>query len=168
MNRKSLSLWLKNYELNKVLCIAPCLLIASCTTQQKITNHTYQQRDSIHIERFTPHLIPPDSTIINALLRCDSLGQVYISEISLLNQHNNSLSFQLDSIGTLKQTIIHHHDTIWLPHNETKIVKKNDFRTETRQIEYKTPLFIKKIVIVETIIILLILLFYLAKKHRKR
>ena len=37
MNRKSLSLWLKNYELNKVLCIAPCLLITSCTTQQKIT-----------------------------------------------------------------------------------------------------------------------------------
>ena len=67
-----------------------------------------------------------------------------------------------------QQPLFHHHDTIWLPHNETKIVEKKDFRTETRQIEYKTPLFIKKIVIVETIIILLILLFYLAKKHRKR
>ena len=142
--------------------------LISCTTPKTTTNHVTHQRDSIHIEQLTPHLIPPDSTTINALLRCDSLGQVYISQIDLLNQHNNSLSFKLDSLGNLQQTIIHRHDTIWLSYNDTKTTEKTDFFTETRQIEYKTPPFIKKIITVETMIIAIALLFYLAKKRIKR
>lgn len=142
--------------------------LISCTTLKTTTNHVTHQRDSIHIEQLTPHLIPPDSTTINALLRCDSLGQVYISQIDLLNQHNNSLSFKLDSLGNLQQTIIHCHDTIWLSYNDTKTTEKTDFFTETRQIEYKTPPFIKKIITVETMIIAITLLFYLAKKRIKR
>ena len=155
-----------NYELKK-FCILSCTLI-SCTTQKNTTNHITHQRDSIHIEQLMPYLIPPDSTTINALLHCDSLGQVYISQIDLLNQHNNSLSFRLDSLGNLRQTIIHRHDTIWLPHNNTKTTEKTDFLTETRQIEYKTPPFIKKIITVETIIIAVALLFYLVKKRIKQ
>ena len=151
----------------KKFYIISCTLI-SCTTQKTTTNHITNHRDSIHIEQLTPHLIPPDSTTINAILRCDSLGQVYISQIDLLCEHNNTLSFQLDSLGNLQQTIMHHHDTLWLPHSETKTSEKTDFHSETRQIEYKTPPFIKKIITVESIIIAIILLFYLAKKRLKR
>ena len=155
-----------NHKLKK-FCILSCTLI-SCTTQKNTTNHITHQRDSIHIEQLTPHLIPPDSSTINALLRCDSLGQVYISQIDLLSEHNNTLSFQLDSLGNLRQTIIHHHDTLWFLNSDTKITEKTDFLTETRQIEYKTPSFIKKIITVETIILAIILLLYLAKKRIKR
>jgi hypothetical protein len=144
-----------------------CALI-SCTTQKHTSNHITHHRDSAYIEQLTPHLIPPDSTTINALLRCDSLGQVYISQIDLLCEHNNTLSLSLDSLGNLQQTIIHHHDTLWLPHSETKTTEKTDFLTETRQIEYKTPPFIKKIITGETIIITVALLFYLVKKRIKQ
>jgi hypothetical protein len=150
----------------KKYCILNCALI-SCTTQ-KSTTHIINNRDSTYVEQLTPHLIPPDSTTINALLRCDSFGQVYISQIKLLSQHNNTLSFQLDSLGNLNQTITHLHDTIWIPHSETKITEKNNSHAETHQIDYRTPPLITKILIIETLIIAIALLFYLAKKRFKQ
>lgn len=149
-----------------VLYIINCALI-SCTTTQK-TTHITHRRDSSHIEQLTPLLIPPDSTTIKALLQCDSLGQIYIAQIEMLNQHNNSLSFQLDSLGNLNQTIIHRHDTIWIPHFNTKITEQTNSHAQTDQINYHTPPLITKILTIETIIIAITLLFFLAKKRLKR
>ncbi len=149
-----------------VLYIINCALI-SCTTTQK-TTHITHNRDSSHIEQLTPLLIPPDSTTISALLQCDSLGQVYISQIKILNQHNNSLAFQLDSLGNLNQTITHRHDTIWIHQSDTKITEKTNSNVETNQIDYRTPPLISKILTIETLIIAIALIFFLAKKRLKQ
>ncbi len=153
---------------NKIIfCITNCILISCNAPKNSITNTTIQ-RDTFHIEQLTPINIPPDSTTINALLKCDSLGRVYISQINILNQHNKTLSFQLDSIGNLNQKIIHHHDTIWIPKTKIKIIEKNNVKSENHQIKYKTPPFIKNIITIESLIIVIILIIYIIKKHLKK
>lgn len=67
------------------------LIVASCGTKKKITHTEYSdtlvvKKDSIVTEyvetiRDTTIYLPADSSAIEALLECDSLGRVYIKEI---------------------------------------------------------------------------------------
>lgn len=108
------------------LTVITITTITACATRQKSINTTIETlRDSVVIERLIYHALPDDSATVSAVLRCDSMGRVYIAQIEALESRNLSLHLMLDSMGRMKQKVYHTVDTIRLPQTikETKILK---------------------------------------------
>lgn len=71
-------------RINLLLAIA-ILTLVSCRTARPVVTTTSDKKDSSSIaekETILSKVYLPDSALIEALLKCDSLGNVYIAEIS--------------------------------------------------------------------------------------
>lgn len=79
--------------MRKTLLIVGCLLVlCSCRTQKPIETHSL---NSVIIEKQLDTVVytKPDSSSIMALIKCDSLGKAYLSEILKLQlgKHTQSI-----------------------------------------------------------------------------
>jgi len=84
--------------MKRLLFIFIVVVMASCTTKKKITHietsdSVVTKKDSVEyvykeVLRDTTIYLPADSAYIEALLECDSLGEVYIKEIVDLRTGN--------------------------------------------------------------------------------
>jgi hypothetical protein len=80
--------------MRNIFLLAIIIILSSCTVKKKFTSDAVRDsivivKDSIRVEirevvRDTTILLPADSSMVRALLECDSLGQVRIKEISEL------------------------------------------------------------------------------------
>lgn len=94
------------------------LFLSSCCAQQPMT---VVERDSTTTTAIYKYVPAPDSLLLAAQLRCDSLGRVYIEHLSQLASENIGLQLSLDSAGLLAQQIVATHDTIYLPQHHTTV-----------------------------------------------
>lgn len=107
-------------------------IITGCSTIKYSNLKTETAVDSVFVERLVKYIVPDDSTTIEAVLKCDSMGQVYIKRINMLESRNMSLNFMLDSMGNMKQKVYHKTDTIYIPqiHTETRIRQNSEISEE--------------------------------------
>lgn len=120
---------MKAFSFILVICACTFILFA-CKTNQRVIEHT----DSVYIQKLIPVSLPADSSLVKALLQCDTNGSVLISKLSIENSKNAYLSFILDSLGNLKVETIVKHDTLYLPSDSVHI---NTILTEFVEVEKK-------------------------------
>ena len=121
-----------------------CFLLSSCVVTKKqkekfcntcAIHVTEYVKDSIYI-RDTLVNIKPDSSTIEALLKCDSLGNITIAELSSTQGKLNNLQLQLtnNKIKTISKT-----DTIkvFVKGNTEIKYKEKIVEKEVLKVEYK-------------------------------
>lgn len=154
----------KSFTLASQLVILIYITLAHISCAPRATkSEKYITHDSIYIEKLVAHTRESDSAQINALLRCDSLGNVYIAELHTMNDKNIKLALQLDSMGRLEQKICVEYDTIY-SRNSYKHLNKLEQNNETIT-EQQKPNYIYKTLLGETLLII-VLLFYIYYKKR--
>lgn len=143
--------------MNKVILMTITVLCVSCSSRRTVVSTQSTSRDSIFVQKLVPVTLPSDTADVNALLRCDSLGRVYIADIDALTSENIALRFRLDSLGNLRQRIIVRHDTVFVPatHSENRITAQtsNDKVSESSKSGY-----ISLFVIIGFLILIIIIL----------
>lgn len=123
--------------MKKIIFTAIAVLTTAC--QQRKFTELQQRSDTTIITSTTlPH--HSDTVWINASLRCDSLGKVYIAEINQLISQNTRLNMTLDSLGKLQQQIIFSPDSIRLPTLYKKTTTQTNTKTKTKPHTGPTPL----------------------------
>ena len=95
------------------------LMLTSCC-QPRPTIVTLRS-DTIVTTKVMSYVPPTDSLLLTAQLRCDSLGRVYVAQLSQLSSDNVRLRTSLDSLGLFSQRVDVSRDTIFIPITDTRI-----------------------------------------------
>lgn len=96
-------------------------LFTACRTPQAAERETVYRTDTVvntHIVTVTP---PPDSASIEALLRCDSAGNVLIDRLAIEQSKNAQLQFEIDKKNRLLAKFKSQPDTVYVPVTDTTI-----------------------------------------------
>lgn len=80
--------------------------------------------DCVVIEKLVEVQLPPDSSIIRALLECDENGRVVLSWLDIANSKNAQAQLTIDSLGNLLAKMRTQPDTVYLPSKEVTVTKE--------------------------------------------
>ena len=76
-------------------------LLTSCRTVQEAERETVYRTDTVVNTHIVTVTTPPDSASIEALLRCDSAGNVLIDALAIEQSKNARLQFEIDKLNRL-------------------------------------------------------------------
>lgn len=76
-------------------------LLTSCRTVQEAERETVFRTDTVVSTHIVTVTTPPDSASIEALLRCDSAGNVLIDALAIEQSKNARLQFEIDKLNRL-------------------------------------------------------------------
>ena len=148
--------------MKKLIIIFATMLLVSCSTKKKITH--IERTDSVSTEvdssayiykeiiRDTTIYLPSDSAYIEALLECDSLGEVHIKEIFDLRSGKNitpsiKIVENVIRVGcTTEDSVaisIYWKDVYEKQYNEYIANSKVDKEVSDEKIVVRTPWFIR-------------------------
>ena len=116
-----------------IVVIIATLLTACHTTRQAAERETVYRTDtgaSTHIVTVTT---PPDSASIEALLRCDSAGNVLIDALAIEQSKNARLQFEIDKLNRLVAKFKTQPETTNIPVTDTTITTTDT--TKEKEIE---------------------------------
>lgn len=102
--------------------IAPiATLLTSCRTVQEAERETVYRTDTVVSTHIVTVTTPPDSASIEALLRCDSAGNVLIDALAIEQSKNARLQFEIDKLNRLVAKFNTQPDTANIPVTDTTI-----------------------------------------------
>jgi hypothetical protein len=143
------------------------IILNSCATgkQRRTESFANDSIDAEVKEVFVPVVIPDDSAIIRAQLKCNEKGEILLSMIETLSSEKATLLFSVDSLGRLKADFHAKHDSI-------KVKKRTEKRIVTRTIHEKEYVERKKskwdiFCIGITITVMALILFFIGTKIYK-
>ena len=96
-------------------------LLTSCRTVQEAERETVYRTDTVVSTHIVTVTTPPDSASIEALLRCDSAGNVLIDALAIEQSKNARLQFEIDKLNRLVAKFKTQPDTANIPVTDTTI-----------------------------------------------
>ena len=96
-------------------------LLTSCRTVQEAERETVYRTDTVVSTHIVTVTTPPDSASIEALLRCDSAGNVLIDALAIEQSKNARLQFEIDKKNRLLAKFKSQPDTVYIPVADTTI-----------------------------------------------
>ena len=96
-------------------------LLTACRTPQAAERETVYRTDTVVNTHIVTVATPPDSASIEALLRCDSAGNVLIDRLAIEQSKNAQLQFEIDKKNRLLAKFKSHPDTVYVPVADTTI-----------------------------------------------
>ena len=96
-------------------------LLNSCRTVQEAERETVYRTDTVVNTHIVTVTTPPDSASIEALLRCDSAGNVLIDALAIEQSKNARLQFEIDKLNRLVAKFKTQPDTANIPVTDTTI-----------------------------------------------
>lgn len=96
-------------------------LLTSCRTVQEAERETVYRTDTVVNTHIVTVTTPPDSASIEALLRCDSAGNVLIDALAIEQSKNARLQFEIDKKNRLLAKFKSQPDTVYIPVADTTI-----------------------------------------------
>ena len=96
-------------------------LLTSCRTVQEAERETVYRTDTVVNTHIVTVTTPPDSASIEALLRCDSAGNVLIDALAIEQSKNARLQFEIDEKNRLLAKFKSQPDTVYIPVADTTI-----------------------------------------------
>ena len=96
-------------------------LLTSCRTVQEAERETVFRTDTVVNTHIVTVTTPPDSASIEALLRCDSAGNVLIDALAIEQSKNARLQFKIDELNRLVAKFKTQPDTANIPVSDTTI-----------------------------------------------
>ena len=96
-------------------------LLTSCRTVQEAERETVYRTDTVVSTHIVTVATPPDSASIEALLRCDSAGNVLIDALAIEQSKNAQLQFEIDKKNRLLAKFKSQPDTVYIPVADTTI-----------------------------------------------
>ena len=108
-------------------------LLTSCRTVQEAERETVYRTDTVVSTHIVTVTTPPDSASIEALLRCDSAGNVLIDRLAIEQSKNARLQFEIDKKNLLLAKFKTPPDTANIPVTDTTIT--TTYTTKEKEIE---------------------------------
>ena len=108
-------------------------LLTSCRTVQEAERETVYRTDTVVNTHIVTVTTPPDSASIEALLRCDSAGNVLIDRLAIEQSKNARLLFEIDKLNRLVAKFKTQPDTANIPVTDTTITTTET--TKEKEIE---------------------------------
>lgn len=108
-------------------------LLTSCRTVQEAERETVYRTDTVVNTHIVTVTTPPDSASIEALLRCDSAGNVLIDALAIEQSKNARLQFEIDKLNRLVAKFKTQPDTTNIPVTDTTITTTDT--TKEKEIE---------------------------------
>lgn len=108
-------------------------LLTSCRTVQEAERETVYRTDTVVNTHIVTVTTPPDSASIEALLRCDSAGNVLIDALAIEQSKNARLQFEIDKLNRLVAKFKTQPDTANIPVADTTITTTDT--TKEKEIE---------------------------------
>lgn len=96
-------------------------LLTSCRTVQEAERETVYRTDTVVNTHIVTVTTTPDSASIEALLRCDSAGNVLIDALAIEQSKNARLQFEIDKLNRLVAKFKTQPDTANIPVTDTTI-----------------------------------------------
>lgn len=96
-------------------------LLTACRTPQAAERETVYRTDTVVNTHIVTVTTPPDSASIEALLRCDSAGNVLIDRLAIEQSKNAQLQFEIDEKNRLLAKFKSQPDTVYVPVADTTI-----------------------------------------------
>ena len=115
-------------------------LLTSCRTVQEAERETVFRTDTVVSTHIVTVTTPPDSASIEALLRCDSAGNVLIDALAIEQSKNARLQFEIDKLNRLVAKFKTQPDTANIPVTDTTITTTettNEKEIEIVEVERK-------------------------------
>ena len=109
-------------------------LLTSCRTVQEAERETVYRTDTVVSTHIVTVTTPPDSASIEALLRCDSAGNVLIDALAIEQSKNVRLQFEIDKKNRLLAKFKSQPDTVYIPVADTTITT-TDMSKEKEYVE---------------------------------
>ena len=109
-------------------------LLTSCRTVQEAERETVYRTDTVVNTHIVTVTTPPDSASIEALLRCDSAGNVLIDALAIEQSKNARLQFEIDKKNRLLAKFKSQPDTVYIPVADTTITT-TDMSKEKEYVE---------------------------------
>ena len=108
-------------------------LLTSCRTVQEAERETVYRTDTVVNTHIVTVTTPPDSASIEALLRCDSAGNVLIDALAIEQSKNARLQFEIDKLNRLVAKFKTQPDTANISVTDTTITTTDT--TKEKEIE---------------------------------
>ena len=118
------------------LTILISLLLTACLPLRHTPRGTHSHVDSVFVQRLVPVPVPPDTSLMRALLRCNAEGRIAMERLSIATTRNARLAFLLDSLGELRVETIVRHDTVWA-RADSVFLTRDVVREVVREVERK-------------------------------
>lgn len=119
-------------------------LLTSCRTVQEAERETVYRTDTMVNTHIVTVTTPPDSASIEALLRCDSAGNVLIDALAIEQSKNARLQFEIDELNRLVAKFQTQPDTANIPVTDTTITTTdttNEKEIEIVEVERKRTIW---------------------------
>lgn len=116
-----------------IVVIIATLLTACHTPRQAAERETVYRTDTVVNTHIVTVTTPPDSASIEALLRCDSAGNVLIDALAIEQSKNARLQFEIDEKNRLLAKFKSQPDTVYIPVADTTITTTDT--TKEKEIE---------------------------------
>jgi len=116
-----------------IVVIIATLLTACHTPRQAAERETVYRTDTVVNTHIVTVTTPPDSASIEALLRCDSAGNVLIDALAIEQSKNAQLQFEIDKLNRLVAKFKTQPDTANIPVTDTTITTTDT--TKEKEIE---------------------------------
>ena len=116
-----------------IVVIIATLLTACHTPRQAAERETVYRTDTVVNTHIVTVTTPPDSASIEALLRCDSAGNVLIDALAIEQSKNARLQFEIDEKNRLLAKFKSQSDTVYIPVADTTITTTDT--TKEKEIE---------------------------------
>lgn len=110
---------MRNLSFSVIAIIAT--LLTSCRTVQEAEREIIFRTDTVINTHIVTVASPPDSASIEALLRCDSAGNVLIDALAVEQSKNARLQFEIDEKNRLLAQFRTRPDTVYVPVADTTI-----------------------------------------------
>ncbi len=107
-----------------LLIIVLMLFIGGCKTTPPIVQQVPVGSDTLIRQRPVPVVPKADSSLMEALLGCDSLNRVVLRELREQKSNSTSTSFNIDSTGRIEYRTVYRPDTIYVTVTDTIIRKE--------------------------------------------
>lgn len=117
-----------------IVVIIATLLTACRTPRQAAEREILYRTDTVVNTHIVTVATPPDSASIEALLRCDSAGNVLIDALVIEQSKNADLFAELDKMGRLIAKFKSQPDTVYVSVTDTTITT-TDKQTEVKVVE---------------------------------
>ena len=104
-----------------IVVIIATLLTACHTPRQAAERETVYRTDTVVNTHIVTVTTPPDSASIEALLRCDSAGNVLIDRLAIEQSKNAQLQVEIDEKNRLLAKFKSQPDTVYIPVADTTI-----------------------------------------------
>ena len=104
-----------------IVVIIATLLTACHTPRQAAERETVYRTDTVVNTHIVTVTTPPDSASIEALLRCDSAGNVLIDRLAIEQSKNAQLQFEIDKKNRLLAKFKSQPDTVYVAVTDTTI-----------------------------------------------